>query len=84
MTKDELEKCLIHNIPVEYEGKSYRLRSVYTMNINEIPRKYSMVCEVRNLFLVDRAELYDKGSNSVFSVFASELKIDPVTAALIG
>lgn len=84
MTRDELEKCLIHNIQVEYEGKRYKLRAVYTMNIRDVPKIKVEHYDARDLFLIDMAELLDKKSNYLFSVFAADVRVDAVTAELLG
>lgn len=84
MTRGELEKCLIHNVQVEYEGKHYKLRAVYTMNIRDITRTKVEHYDARDLFLIDMAELFDKKSNYLFSVFAADVKVDAVTAELLG
>lgn len=73
MTYPELENAVMRGAPVIYGGKSYKIRSIVTMNLKDLPRSMTDHYETRKNVLVDFAELYDPRSNYLFTALAQEV-----------
>ena len=73
MNRDELEVALGRRELVMHKNKAYRIRSVVTKNIADLPAANVDSYVTRNRIYVDLAELYDPRSNMVFNVLASEV-----------
>ena len=73
MNRDELEVALGRRELVMHKNKAYRIRSVVTKNVADLPAANVDSYVTRNRIYVDFAELYEPQSNMVFNVLASEV-----------
>lgn len=73
MKYEELMAALAHGSLVVHNGKSYRLRSVVTKNLKDLPRSMTDHYHTRNNVFVDFAELFDPRSNYLFTALAQEV-----------
>ena len=73
MTYSELENAVVHGDTVVYGGKSYKIRSIVTKNLKDLPRSMTDHYETRKNVLVDFAELFDPRSNYLFTALAQEV-----------
>lgn len=75
MKYEELENAVMHGDPVVYNGKSYKIRSIVTKNLKDLPRSMTDHYETRKNVLVDFAELFDPNSNYLFTALGQEVTV---------